>query len=117
MRDSIRVQESIDMAAGIEAGDGAGEPPVPTETLAEDVAGGSQWHPLTAAALVGGVLAAGTGAYLGTRALARRNAGKDGKVSSVMQAAITATDLKCDKRLSEPRVAHEPSVPREPSVG
>lgn len=105
------------MAASIEAGDGAGERPPANEALAEDVAGGSQWHPLTAAALVGGVIAAGTGAYLGTRALARRNAGKDGKVSSVMQAAITATDLKCDKSLNEPRVAPEPRTPREPSVG
>ncbi len=105
------------MAASIKPGDGSGQPQPGPDTLAEDVAGGSQWHPLTAAALVGGVLAAGTGAYLGTRALARRNAGKDGKVSSVMQAAITASDLACDKSLSEPRVAPEPSVPREPRVG
>ena len=62
---------------------------------AEFVAGGSQWHPLTAAALAGGVLAATAGAYLGTRALARRNGAKEGKpVSSVMANAITASDLK-----------------------
>ena len=106
------------MAASIKPGDGSAQPlPGPDDTLAEDVAGGSQWHPLTAAALVGGVLAAGTGAYLGTRALARRNAGKDGKVSSVMQAAITASDLGCGKVPSEPKVAAEPRVPREPRLG
>ena len=62
---------------------------------AEFVAGGSQWHPLTAAALVGGAIAATAGAaYIGTRALARRNGACEGKpVSSVMAAAITACDL------------------------
>lgn len=112
------------MGAGIEDGDEGAERAALSDTSPEDVAGGSQWHPLTAAALVGGVIAAGTGAYIGTRALARRNAGRDGKVSSVMQAAITASDLACDKgepepvrSLSEPRVEAEPSVPREPRVG
>lgn len=60
----------------------------------EDVAGGGQLHPLKAAALVGGALAATAGAIYGTRALARRNGARDGKpVSSVMAAAITACDL------------------------
>jgi hypothetical protein len=68
---------------------------------AEAVAGGSQWHPLTTAAMIGGALAATAGAYLGTRALARRNGGRDGKpVNSVMAAAITACDLA--QRQSEP---------------
>ncbi len=113
------------MAASIKPGDGSAQPQPGAETLAEDVAGGSQWHPMTAAALVGGVIAAGTGAYLGTRALARRNAGKDGKVSSVMQAAITASDLACHKGPAarvpaspkEPSVTSEPGVPHEPRVG
>lgn len=62
---------------------------------AEDVAGGSEWHPLAAAALVGGAIAAGGAAYLGTRALARRNGASDGKpVNSVMANAITACDVK-----------------------
>jgi hypothetical protein len=62
---------------------------------AEFVVGGSQWHPLTTAALVGGAIAATAGAYLGTRALARRNGASEGNpVSSVMAAAITACDLK-----------------------
>jgi hypothetical protein len=73
-------------------------------TPAEAVAGGSQWHPLTTAAVIGGALAATAGAYLGTRALARRNGGKDGKVNSVMATAITACDLA--QRQSEP----EPSA-------
>ena len=64
-------------------------------TPEEFVAGGSQWHPLTTAAIVGGAIAASAGAYLGTRALARRNGASDGKpVNSVMANAITACDLK-----------------------
>ena len=60
----------------------------------EEVVGGSQWNPLAAAALAGGVIAATAGAYLGTRALARRNGAREGKpVSSVMAAANTASDL------------------------
>ena len=57
------------------------------------VVGGTQRHPIRAAAVVGGALAAGAGAYFGTRALAQRNATRDGKVSSVMAAAITACDV------------------------
>lgn len=59
----------------------------------EDVAGSAQLHPLKAAALVGGALAATAGAYYGTRALARRNAARDGKINSVMATAMTACDL------------------------
>jgi cytochrome bd-type quinol oxidase subunit 1 len=59
----------------------------------EDVAGTGQIHPLKAAALVGGALAATAGAYYGTRALARRNGAQGGKVSSVMATAMTACDL------------------------
>ena len=63
-------------------------------TPPEAVAGGSQWHPMTTAAVIGGALAATAGAaYFGTRALARRNS-TDGKpLNSVMAAAITACDL------------------------
>ncbi len=57
------------------------------------VAGGSQWNPLTAAALVGGAVAATAGAYLGAKAIARRNAGKDGRINSVLCTAITAGDV------------------------
>ena len=64
---------------------------------AEDVADGSQWHPLAAAALVGGAIAATGAAYLGTRALARRNGAGNGKaVNSVMANALTACDVKPD---------------------
>ena len=79
----------------------------------EAVVGGSQWHPLTTAAVIGGAIAAGAGAYLGTRALARRNAGKDGKLSSIMATAITATDLAQKKGGGEPSAAEikiEPST-------
>lgn len=62
---------------------------------AEDVAVRSPWHPLAAAAVVGGTIAAGGAAYWGTRALARRNGARDGKpVNSVMATAITACDVK-----------------------
>jgi hypothetical protein len=64
------------------------------EEAAARVAGGSQWNPLTAAALVGGAVAAGAGAYLGAKAIARRNAGKDGRINSVLCTAITAGDVK-----------------------
>ena len=74
-------------------------------TPPEAVAGGSQWHPLTTAAVIGGALAATAGAYIGTRALARRNCGKDGKLSSIMATAITATDLAQKKGGSEPSAA------------
>jgi hypothetical protein len=73
-------------------------------TPPEAVAGGSQWHPLTTAAVIGGAIAAGAGAYIGTRALARRN-GKDGKVSSVMATAITASALAQKKGKKAPSAA------------
>jgi hypothetical protein len=61
----------------------------------EFVAGGAQWHPLTTAAVVGGAIAATAGAYLGARAIARRNGASEGKpVNSVMATAITAGDVK-----------------------
>ena len=68
-----------------------------TEDDAETVAGGSQWNALTAAALVGGAMAATAGAYLGAKAIARRNAGKDGRINSVLCAAITAGDMAAEK--------------------
>lgn len=77
----------------------------PDETPPEAVVGGTGWHPLAAAAVVGGALAATAGAYLGTRALARRNGAKDGKVSAVMAAAMTACDLAQDKSTTEPSAA------------
>ncbi len=63
----------------------------------EAVVGGSGWNPLATAAVVGGALAATAGAYLGTRALARRNGAQDGKVNAVMATAITACALAQDK--------------------
>ena len=99
-------------------------------TPPEAVAGGSLWHPLTTAAVIGGALVAGAGAYLGTKALARRNATKSGKpVNSVLATAITASDVShptipepsaaeiiVDKAGGEPNVPSEPSVPPEPKV-
>jgi hypothetical protein len=64
--------------------------PVDERFQDEDVASGAQIHPLKAAALVGGALAATAGAYYGSRVLARRNSGK---VNSVMATAITAQDV------------------------
>jgi hypothetical protein len=71
--------------------------PEQDNTPPEAVVGGSGWHPLTTAAVVGGALAATAGAYLGTRALARRNGAKDGKVSAVMATAMTALDVRQHK--------------------
>ena len=82
--------------------------------IQDDTKEESGFNPLTAAALVGGAVAAGAGAYLGTRALARRNREKDGRpINSVMAAAITACDLAHEK---EPAVATEPAVPSEPKA-
>ncbi|HLL59752.1 MAG TPA: hypothetical protein VK391_07680 [Allosphingosinicella sp.] len=74
--------------------DEADEDMPPADTPAEAVIGGVQRHALARAAIVGGAIAAGAGAYLGTRAMARRSSGRrDGKVNSVMAAAITACDV------------------------
>ena len=82
----------------------------------EDVAGGAQWNPLATAAIIGGAVAATAGAYLGTRALARRNS-RDGKqVNSVMKAAITATDMANCQAGKEPEVRSEPRMPSEPKL-
>ncbi len=88
------------MAEQVSRGDGAAETTPP-----EAVAGGSQWHPLTTAVVIGGALAATAGAYVGTRALARRNGGSNGRISSVMAAAITATDLAQKKDDAPPSAA------------
>lgn len=54
----------------------------------------AQRHKLLTAALIGGAVAAGAGAFVGTRALARRNGAKTGQpLNSVMETAITASDL------------------------
>jgi hypothetical protein len=57
--------------------------------LAEEV----QRRPFTAAAIVGGAAAAATGAFIGARALARRNGADEGKpLNAVLENAITATE-------------------------
>lgn len=61
------------------------------------VVGGTQVHPVWAAAIAGGALAAGAGAYIGARALARRNS-SDGRVNSTLAAAITASDVSHPKK-------------------
>ena len=86
------------------AGDGGKRTDKDSEgTPPEAVAGGSQWHPLTTAAVIGGAIAAaGAGAYLGRRAMARRNCDSNGKLSPLMATAITATDLAHKKDHPEP---------------
>ena len=65
------------------------EPKSAALKLAEEV----QRRPLAAAAIVGGAAAATAGAFLGARALARRNAGPDGRpINSVLKSAITACE-------------------------
>ena len=87
--------------SGVEMGSSGSTPAVGHGQSIDDdlanVAGGSQWNPLTAAALVGGAVAATAGAYLGAKAIARRNAGKDGRINSVLCTAITAGDMAAQK--------------------
>ena len=64
------------------------EPKSAALKLAEEV----QRHPFATAAIVGGAAAGAAGAFLGARALARRNAGAGGQVNSVMKSAITACE-------------------------
>ena len=79
------------------AADGARESPDNADAPApEDVAGGSLSHPLTAAALIGGALAAGA-RRLSRHPRARppqRRQRRSSRSSSVMANAITATDVK-----------------------
>jgi hypothetical protein len=61
----------------------------PALRLAEEV----QRRPFTAAAIVGGAAAAATGAFIGARALARRNGAGEGKpLNAVLKNAITANE-------------------------
>lgn len=54
----------------------------------------AQRHKLLTAALIGGTVAAGAGAWMGARAIARRNAANGGQpLNSVMETAITASDV------------------------
>ena len=86
----------------------AGDRPRNPGSTTEDSKEEASFNPLTAAAVLGGAVAAGAGAYLGTRALARKNREKDGRpINSVMATAITATDLAQDK---------EPAAPSEPEA-
>ena len=81
----------------------------------ESVAGGAEWSPIKAAALVGGAVAATAGAWLGSRAIAQRNARADGRpVNSVMANAITACDVA--RARTAPRTPREPSVEAEPPI-
>ena len=62
-------------------------------SAAGKVADQARERPLTAAAIVGGAAAAGAGAWLGARALARRNEAAAGKpINAVMETAITASE-------------------------
>ena len=105
------------MAKDGKSGPGKARDPSAEDVPAESVAGGLLSHPLTTAAIIGGAaLAATTGAYFGTRALARRNGGESGKVNSVLATAITACDVGHGAHV-EPQAAAEPSGPVEPTIG
>jgi hypothetical protein len=59
--------------------------------LAEEI----RSHPYTAAAIAGGAAALAGGAFVGARALARRNgASADKPVNQILQNAITACEAK-----------------------
>ena len=74
----------------------------------------AKMNPGTAAALFGGTVAVATGAWFGTRALARRNGDDRKPVNAAMATAMTACDVAHAK--SEPPIATEPAVPHEPRV-
>jgi hypothetical protein len=62
----------------------------------------AQRRPFAAAAIVGGAAAATAGAFLGARALARRNGAREGRpVNPILGAAITACEAAaaCENRL------------------
>ncbi len=93
---------------------GAGDRPDNPGGTGDDSKEEAGFRPLTAAAVIGGAVAATAGAYLGTRALARRNREKDGRpINSVMAAAITASALDPDK---EAAVPSEPPALAEPKA-
>jgi hypothetical protein len=64
-----------------------------TKSAALRLAEEAGWRTLAAAAIVGGAAAAATGAFIGARALARRNGAREGKpVNAVLENAITACE-------------------------
>ena len=66
--------------------------------LAEEI----RSHPYTAAAIAGGAAALAGGAFVGARALARRNgASADKPVNQILQTAITACE--CRAKPAEPK--------------
>jgi hypothetical protein len=66
--------------------------------LAEEM----QRRPFTAAAIVGGAAAATAGAFLGARALARRNGASEGQpVNAVLENAITACEAAAASRQTD----------------
>ena len=105
------------MAEDSKSGPEQARPGVADDVPVEAVAGGLLSHPLTTAAIIGGAaLAATTGAYFGTRALARRNGSEKGKLNSVMATAITACDVGHGAH-AESATPAEPESKVEPTVG
>jgi hypothetical protein len=73
----------------------AGERKSAALKLAEEV----KRHPFAAAAIAGGAAAIAGGAFVGARALARRNGAREGQpVNQVLQNAITASECKGGRR-------------------
>jgi hypothetical protein len=57
------------------------------------LAEGIQRNPFTTAAILSGAAAAATGAFIGARALARRNGAREGRpLNPVLENAITASE-------------------------
>ena len=78
-------------ASGSDGADRDGRAETPS---ANGIVQEAQRRKLFAAAVIGGAVAAGAGAIIGTRALARRNSARTGQpLNSVMETAITASDL------------------------
>jgi hypothetical protein len=63
--------------------------------LAEEI----RSHPYTAAAIAGGAAALAGGAFVGARALARRNGARaDKPVNPILQTAITACECRAESK-------------------
>lgn len=71
-------------------------------SAASRLAGEAQKRPFAAAAIVGGAAAATAGAFIGARAIARRNGATKGHpVNSVLETAITACEAAAAARDAE----------------
>jgi hypothetical protein len=74
-----------------------------TKSAALRLAEEAKRRPFAAAAIVGGAAAAATGAFIGARALARRNGAREGRpLNAVLETAITAREAAAACKQGKP---------------